>query len=60
MDVIVPVLIRLVALCAFSALTELLLSSGKLLSGVRLISGLLVVETAAELLMSAIGLLRIL
>lgn len=59
MDQVVSVLMRIIALCVFAAFCDLLLSSGKLLSGVRLVSGLLVVESAAELVYQLIAMLQI-
>ena len=59
MELIVPVLVRLVALCAFSAVCELSLTGEKLLACVRVIAGLLVMGSILELIYAMLGMLRI-
>lgn len=48
-------LVRIVALCALSAVVDLMLTGGKLQSGVRLLSGALVIQAVVELLRSLFG-----
>lgn len=54
MDAVTGALIQLVSLCAFSAICELILSGGRLLSSVRFISGILSISVMVELLIAVV------